>query len=87
MFNRKLEKSSDLKFSMYIDYDRFKQVFYHNFYFEENKCVFKIALTPPINKEGLVINDENKDIIGGDRFDLKIERFDLTKYVYLLYFD
>ena len=76
-------KMSDFKFKMYIDFDPNTKVFYHNYFFDEYKSVLKIALTPP-----LIDNDDFWDIAtnNGDCLDLKYEKFDLTKYVYLLHF-
>lgn len=76
-------KHSEFDFKMYIDYDPTNTVFYHNFFFDEYKFVLKIALTPLLN------NNENFwDITtnNGDYPDLKYEKFNLTKYNYLLHF-
>ncbi len=81
-------KGSDLKIKIYIDYDPYKQVFYYNFFFEEFNFVLKIALISPLSyNEEEYTKDLEKKITGGDSVSLKYERFDLTKYVYLLYYD
>jgi len=76
-------KNSEVKFKMFIDFDLTSKVFYHNYFFDEYKSVLKIALTPLLND-----NDTFRDmtITSGDCLDLKFERFNLTKYVYLLHF-
>jgi len=76
-------KNSEFDFKMFIDFDPSNKVFYHNFFFDEYKSVLKIALTPLLND-----NDNFWDIItnNGDCLDLKYEKFDLTKYVYLIHF-
>ena len=81
-------KDSDLKIKMYIDYDPNNQVFYHNFFFEEFNFVLKIVLVSPlIYEKNNYNNDLEKDITNGSSISLKYERFDLTKYIYLLYYD
>jgi len=76
-------KHSEFDFKMFIDFDSINKVFYHNFFFDESKIVLKIALTPLLND-----NDNFWDITtnNGDCLDLKYEKFDLTKYVYLIHF-
>lgn len=59
--------------STFIDYDSDNQVFYNNYYFKDN-LVLKIPLT------GLW-EVESNDCIP------QIEKFDLTKYVYLLHYE
>jgi len=76
-------KHSEFDFKMFIDFDSINKVFYHNFFFDEYKIVLKIALTPLLND-----NDNFWDITtnNGDCPDLKYEKFNLTKYVYLIHF-
>ena len=76
-------KHSEFDFKMFIDFDSTNKVFYHNFFFDEYKIVLKIALTHLLND-----NDNFWDITtnNGDCLDLKYEKFDLSKYVYLLHF-
>ena len=57
----------------HIDFDKSKQIFYDNFYFGENNMVLKIPIL------GV------KDKISCD--DIKIEKFDITKYMYLLFYE
>jgi len=85
---RNAGKDLDLKIKIYIDYDSNKQVFYYNFFFEEFNFVLKIALISPlIYDENNYYKELEKDITDGSSISLKYERFDLTKYVYLLYYD
>ena len=77
-------KNSDFDFKMYIDFDPNFKVFYHNYFFNEYKIVLKIALTPPLNdNDDFWYNATNN----GDRLVFKYEKFDLTKYVYLLHLE
>jgi len=80
---KKSLKHSKPEFKMYIDFDPINKVFYHNFFFDEYKIVLKIALIPLLND-----NDNFWDITtnNGDCLDLKYEKFNLAKYVYLLHF-
>jgi len=73
----------EFDFKMYIDFDPTNTVFYHNFFFDENKFVLKIALTPLLNDND---NFWNVTTNNGDCLDLKYEKFNLAKYVYLLHF-
>jgi len=57
--------------SMFLDFDKDKNIFYNNLYLEEYDSVIKIPL---IHKKFL---DEK----------LKIEKFNLAKYTYLFDFD
>ncbi len=87
-YKKNVEKGSDLNIKMYIDYDSNKQVFYYNFFFEEFNFVLKIALISLlIYEENNNYKDLEKIITGGSSIFLKYERFDLAKYVYLLYYD
>ena len=47
--HKKSLKHSDFEFKMYIDFDPKSKIFYHNFFFDENKFVLKIALTVLLN--------------------------------------
>ncbi len=78
-----LEENSELKFKMYIDFDRTKRIFYHNFYFIEYKFVLKIALTPSLNYDDTVYDNDTIKIKSGGRADLKLEKSNLANYVYL----
>jgi hypothetical protein len=59
--------------SIFIDYDSNNQIFYNNYYFKDN-IVLKIPLA--VLRE----EDYNEDLP-------KIEKFDITKYVYLLHYE
>lgn len=56
----------------FIDFDKNNDIFYDSIYLEDEKMVIK---TPIIKKE-----DINKFI----KYEIKIERFNLTKYTFLL---
>ncbi len=60
--------------STFIDYDSNNQIFYNNYYFKDN-LVLKIPLA--------VLREEKYY----DEYIPKIEKFDLTKYVYLLHYE
>ncbi len=57
--------------SMFLDWDKYKNQFYNNLYLDDYKIVIKIPLIP-------------KDDI---EFEIKIKKFDLTKYTYLISYD
>jgi len=61
----------ELSIQKFIDWDKFKNVFYNNFYLENYKIVIKMSLLP---KEGL--EDE-----------IKIKKFNLEKYTFLISYD
>ncbi len=65
------EKEVDFCQKNHIDYDQIEQIFYDNIYFENSDVVLKIPLMSLIKK---ISND-----------DIKIEKFDLTKYTYLIH--
>ncbi len=78
------ETKLDLNFKMYIDFDPNIRVFYFNFYLVKYKFVLRIALTSPINNdENLWDNAPNN----GDYLHFKYEKFNLTKYAYLLHYE
>ena len=72
--------NTGFSFKMFIDFDPVFKVFYHNFFFDENKMVLKIALTPSISDANIPINvaTSKKKFLN-----LKYEKFDITKYMYL----
>lgn len=86
MFSRhsKSGKEFNIEIKMFIDFAPDIQVFYHNYFFDEYKIVLKIALTPSLNT-----NDNFYDNATNNRncLDLNLEKFDLTKYVYLLNYE
>ena len=57
--------------NMYIDWDRYKNMFYNNIYLEDSKFVIKMPLLPQKNGQ----------------IDIKIKKFNLTKYTYLISYD
>ncbi len=65
------EKEIDFCQKNHIDYDQIDQIFYENIYFEISDVVLKIPLMSLIKQ---ISND-----------DIKIEKFDITKYTYLLH--
>ena len=62
-------KKEDLSISMFLDWCKYKNIFYNNLYLEDYDWVIKMPLIP----QG---SDSQKDI--------KLKKFDLTKYTYLL---
>ena len=62
-------KSESLSISMFLDWCKYKNIFYNNLYLEDYDWVIKIPLTP----QGSVTQD-----------DIKLKKFDLTRYTYLL---
>lgn len=62
-------KSESLSISMFLDWCKYKNTFYNNLYLEEYDWVIKMPL---------ILHDSN------NRDDIKIKKFDLTKYTYLL---
>ena len=57
--------------NMYIDWDRYKNMFYNNIYLEDSKFVIKMPLLPKKNSQ----------------MDIKIKKFNLTTYTYLISYD
>jgi len=64
-------KKEKLAVSMFIDWDKYKNCFYNNLYLEDYKIVIKMPLI------------SQKDL----KKDVKIKKFDLTKYTYLVSYD
>ena len=64
-------KKKGLSVSKYLDWDKFKNRFYNNIYLDDYKIVIKMPL---IQTEKL-------------QDDIKIKRFDLEKYTFLLSYD
>lgn len=60
-------KKEEIEIQRFIDWDKFKNVFYNNIYLENYKIVVKMPLIP---KKGL-------------EEEIKIKKFDLEKYTYL----
>lgn len=64
------QRKSSSYFKKFIDFDEQKHIFYYNVYSNENKYVLKI----PILKS---------ERLSGEK-EFKIEKFDLTRYTFLL---
>jgi len=64
-------KKDEITISMFLDWDKYENCFYNNLYLEDYKVVIKIPLI--IDKP---IND-----------DLKIKKFNLAKYTYLISYE
>ncbi len=60
-------KKEEIEIQKFIDWDKFRNVFYNNIYLENYKIVVKMPLIP---KKGL-------------EEEIKIKKFDLEKYTYL----
>jgi len=71
-------KDPEESFKMYLDFDSIENIYYHNIFFVENNFTLKIELIHLFRKD--VEEDKIKTSI-------KYEKFDLTKYVYLLHFE
>jgi hypothetical protein len=67
---RSLNKDK-LRVIKFLDWDKYKNIFYNNFYLKDFKIVVK---TPLIPKKG---TEE----------EIKIKKFSLTKYTYLISYD
>ena len=63
-------KKEDIDISKFIDLDKKNEIFYDNIYLKNEKLVIKIPLPSPDTQ----FSEEN----------IKIEKFDLPKYTYLL---
>ncbi len=64
------EKELDFGKRKHIDYNKVEQIFYDNIYFEDSNTVLKLPLISLLKR----ISYE----------EIKIEKFDLSKYVYLI---
>lgn len=64
-------EKDDITISMFLDWDKYENCFYNNLYLEEYKIVIKIPL---------IIDKPITD-------DLKIKKFNLAKYTYLVSYD
>ena len=60
-------KNEDIEIQKFIDWDKFRNVFYNNIYLENYKLVIKMPLIPK----------------KGSEEQIKIKKFDLEKYTYL----
>ena len=64
-------EKDEITISMFLDWDKYKNCFYNNLYLEDYKLVIKIPL----------IKDKPR------RDDLKIKKFNLAKYTYLVSYE
>ena len=64
-------EKDEITISMFLDWDKYKNWFYNNLYLEDYKVVIKIPL----------IKDKPK------KNDLKIKKFNLAKYTYLVSYE
>jgi hypothetical protein len=64
-------ENDELAISKFLDFDKNKSIFYDNIYLDEYKIVVKVPLTDKQKAEK----------------DMKINKFDLTKYTFLLSYD
>ncbi|MHA1491752.1 MAG: hypothetical protein ACTSRI_19115 [Promethearchaeota archaeon] len=64
----KNDVKNEVILSKFIDFDKDKNIFYNNIYLEDFKFVIKIPLLEKAST----------------RKDIKIKKFDLTKYTFLL---
>lgn len=64
-------KDNQISIQKFIDWDKFENVFYNNFYLENYKFVIKMPLLPKGKRE-----DE-----------IKIKKFNLEKYTFLISYD
>ncbi|MHA2288040.1 MAG: hypothetical protein ACXABG_04555 [Promethearchaeota archaeon] len=62
-------KKESLSISRFLDWCKYKNIFYNNLYLEDYDWVIKMPLIPR--------GSETRDAI-------KLKKFDLTKYTYLL---
>jgi len=64
-------KDNQISIQKFIDWDKFENIFYNNLYLENYKIVIKIPLIP---------KREPKN-------EIKIKKFNLEKYTYLISYD
>ena len=62
-------KKESISISMFLDWCKYENIFYNNLYLEDYDWVIKMPLIPQ--------GSETQD-------DIKLKKFDLTKYTYLL---
>ena len=62
-------KSKSISISRFLDWCKYKNIFYNNLYLEDYDWVIKMPLIP-----------QGSEI----QIDIKLKKFDLTKYTYLL---
>ena len=66
-------KNENVSISRFLDWCKYKNIFYNNLYLEEYDWVIKMKM--PITLQGSETQNENE---------IKLKKFDLTSYVYLL---
>ncbi len=64
-------KDEEITIQKFIDWDKFENVFYNNFYLQNYKIVIKMPLVP---------RKRNKE-------EIKIKKFNLEKYTFLVSYD
>lgn len=64
-------KDEKITIQKFIDWDKFENVFYNNFYLQNYKIVIKMPLVP---------RKRNKE-------EIKIKKFNLEKYTFLVSYD
>ena len=64
-------RDKDISFTMFLDWDKYKNRFYNNFYLDDYKFVIKMPL---------LTEKKNRD-------KLKIKKFNLTRYTYLVSYE
>ena len=62
-------KNENISVSMFLDWCKYKNIFYNNLYLEDYDWVIKMPLLP---------------LGSGNQKDIKLKKFNLTKYTYLL---
>ncbi|MFX1379709.1 MAG: hypothetical protein ACFFA4_11530 [Promethearchaeota archaeon] len=64
-------EDNEILIQKFIDWDKFKNVFYNNFYLQNYKIVIKMPLVPRKS----------------DKEEIKLKKFDLEKYTFLVSYD
>ena len=64
-------KDDQISIQKFIDWDKFENIFYNNLYLENYKIVIKIPLLPKRESENQI----------------KIKKFNLEKYTFLISYD
>ena len=62
-------KNENISVSMFLDWCKYKNIFYNNLYLEDYDWVIKMPLIPHGS---------------GNQKDIKLKKFDLTQYTYLI---
>jgi len=64
-------KDNQISVQKFIDWDKFENIFYNNFYLDNYKIVIKTPLLPKEKRE----------------HEIKIKKFNLEKYTFLISYD